>query len=235
MDAYAYDRRSSFREKNLIYNRHSGNWIQSGSCVWHSTIDISNHVPIAAMYSDLRDFFVEILGVNTVTPVFMMKQLAKAAKSRAKTVENIKSLMLAVSELLGVSSNASDFRSSMEILDECNYLPCRTTGGAGEFRSRSQAFFIVDNEDYANEFGDRLVMLDFTYEQLNSLHNLIQLLGLDDHYLARHVHHETSADNSTKDDTLTAQFQQCAYAISWYGTGYLRSEKELIFAATVVP
>jgi hypothetical protein len=235
MDAHAHDRRSSFREKNLIYNRHSGDWIQSGSCVWHSTMDISNHVPIAAMYPDLRDFFVEILGVNTVTPVFMMKQLANAAKSRTKTIENIKSLMLAVSELLGVSTNASNFRSSMEILDECKYLPCRTTGGAGEFRSRSQAFFIVDNGDYANEFGDRLVMLDFTYEQLNSLHNLIQLLGLDDHYLARHVHHKTSADNSTEDDTLTAQFRKCAYAISWYGSGYLRSEKELIFAATVAP
>lgn len=235
MGVYAHNHRSSFKEQNLIYNHHSNNWITSRACVWHSSMEINNHVPIAAMYSDLQDFFVGVLGVNTVTSVFMMKELANAAKSRTKTVENIKTLMLAVSELLDMSSSKSEFRSSMEILDECNYLPCRITGGAVEFRSKSQAFFILDNGNYADEFGDLLVMLDFTYEQLNSLHNLIQLLGLDDHYLARHVHSKTSADDSARDDSLTTQFRQCAYAISWYGTHYLRPEQELIFAATVVP
>ncbi len=177
-------------------------------------MDIGNHVPIAAIYPDLEEFFVKVLGVNTVTPVFMMQQLAKAAKNPAKTVQNIKRLMLAVSELLDVSSKKSDFRNSIEILDECRYLPCRTTAaGSVEFRSRSQAFFIVDNENYANEFGDQLITLDFTYEQLNSLQYLIQLLGLDDHYLARHVESETSPGVSTENDALTAQFQQCAYAV----------------------
>ncbi|KAJ9605358.1 hypothetical protein H2200_010015 [Cladophialophora chaetospira] len=206
--------KSFFKDKDLIYSLRDNEWIKSKSCVWHSTVNVSNYVPIAAMYLNMQPFFVGTLGVNTVTPVFMMKQLASAAKSRSKTIENIKTLMLAVSELLDASSNASDFKKSMEILDECDYLPCRSTAGATEFRSRSQSFFIIDNETYAGEFGDRLVMLDFTYEQLNSLHYLIQLLGLDDHYLARHVKSETSPGDSTEDDILTVQFRQCAYAIS---------------------
>ncbi|KIX03638.1 uncharacterized protein Z518_07191 [Rhinocladiella mackenziei CBS 650.93] len=206
--------RCSFQEKNLIYNPRSNDWLQSKSCVWHSTMDISNHVPIAATYSELQEFFIGVLGVQTVTPMFMMKQLAAAAKSNAKTVDNIKKLMLAASELLDMGSNGSQFRSSMEVLDECAYLPCRSIAGATEFRSKSQSFFIVDNETYANEFGDQLVMLDFTYEQVNSLHKLIRLLGLDDHYLARHVLLETSARVSTPSDTLMAQFHECAYPIS---------------------
>lgn len=178
-------------------------------------MDISEHVPIAATYSELKEFFTKILGVQTVTPMFMMKQLAAAAKNRVKTADNIKKLMLAVSELLDTGNNGSQFRSSMEVLDECAYLPCRSIAGTCEFRSKSQSFFITDNETYANEFGDQLVMLDFTYEQVNSLHKLIRLLGLDDHYLARHVHLETSARISTPNDTLMAQFRDCAYPISW--------------------
>ncbi len=178
-------------------------------------MDISNHVPIAATYSDLQGFFVEVLGVQTVTPMFMMKQLAAAAKSNAKTADNVKNLMLAVSELLEPGDNGAQLRNSMEILDECAYLPCRSTAGTTEFRSRTQSFFIVDNETYANEFGDQLIMLDFTYEQVNSLHKLIQLLGLDDHYLTRHVQPETSARVSAPSDTFMAQFHECAYAISW--------------------
>lgn len=189
-------------------------------------MEISNHVPIAAMYSDLQDFFVEVLDVKTVTPEFMMEQLAKTAKSRTKTAENVKALMLAVSELLDRSSNRSDFRSSMEALDECSYLPCRLAGGTTEFRSRSQTFFIVDSENYAVEFGDQLVMLDFSYEQLNSLHILIQILGLDDHYLARHVNSQTTTGASQQSDVLTTQFRQCAYAFSWYGAQYLFSERK---------
>ncbi|KIW23153.1 uncharacterized protein PV07_11373 [Cladophialophora immunda] len=206
--------RRSFKEKNLIYNPRNNDWLQSKFCVWHSTMDISNHVPIAATYSELQEFFVGVLGVQTVTLTFMMKQLATAAKSNTKTVDGIQKLMLAVSELLDRGSNGSQFRSSMEVLDECAYLPCRSISGATEFRSKSQTFFIVDDEMYARAFKDKLVMLDFTYEQVNSLHDLIRLLGLDNHYLARHVQLKTSALVSTPSYTLMARFHECAYPIS---------------------
>jgi hypothetical protein len=167
------------------------------------------------MYSDLRDFFVGILGVHTVTASFLMKQLATAAKSTTKTHESIKAIMLALSEMLDHSSNDTSFRSSIEILDQSAYLPCRLKNGRLEFRSKAQSFFIVDNEQYAQVLQNWVIMLDFTYEQMNSLHRLVQLLGLGDHYLARHVHYETSAEARTESASLTAQLRQCAYAISW--------------------
>ena len=83
------------------------------------------------------------------------------------------------------------------------------------FRSLEESFFIVDNKYYAENFGGKLVLLDFTYEQLNSLHELFRILCLDDRYLARHVRRETSAETLTVDNALTHQFRQCAYAISW--------------------
>jgi hypothetical protein len=178
------------------------------------TIEIGNHVPIAAMYPKLKEFFVNVLGVSTVTDVFMMKQLAAAAAKPFKNADEIKRLMLSASELLNVNSQSSQFGPSMEILQQSKYLPCKSPSGH-TFRSLEETFFIVDNKFYAEKFSGQLVLLDFTYEQLNFLHELFRILRLDDRYLARHVRRETSAETSTVDDTLTHQFRQCAYAISW--------------------
>ena len=170
-------------------------------------------VPVAALYPDLKDFFVDVLGVNTVTPAFMIKELARAASKRQKNINEIKNLMLSASELLDVNSKSSDFRVSMESLEESKFLPCKLISGNLELRSVAEQFFIVDKECHA-VFNGQLIILDFTYEQLNSLHDLFRILRLDNRYLSRHVSPETSADTSSEDDILTEQFRQCAYAIS---------------------
>ena len=178
------------------------------------TIEIGNHVPIAAMYPELEEFFVNVLGVSTVTDVFMMKQLAAAAAKSIKNVDEIKRLMLSASELLDVNSQSSHFATSMETLQQSKYLPCKSPSGH-MFCSLKETFFIVDNKYYAEKFGGKLVLLDFTYEQLIFLHELFRILRIDHRYLTRHVRRETSAETSTVDNALTHQFRQCAYAISW--------------------
>jgi hypothetical protein len=166
------------------------------------------------MYPELEEVFVKVLGVSTVTDVFMMKQLAAAAAKPLKNADEIKRLMLSTSELLDSNSKSSQFGSSMDTLKQSEYLPCKSPSGH-TFCSMEETFFIVDNKYYAENFSNRLVLLDFSYEKLSSLHELFRILRLDDHYLARHVRRETSAETSTIDNTLTYQFRQCAYAISW--------------------
>jgi hypothetical protein len=178
------------------------------------TIEIGNHVPIAAMYPELEEVFVKVLGVSTVTDVFMMKQLAAAAAKPVKNADDIKRLMLSASELLDFNSKSSQFGTSIEILKQSKYLPCKSPSGH-MFCLLEETFFIVDNKYYAEKFSSKLVLLDFTYEQLTSLHELFRILRLDNRYLARHVRRETSAETSAIDDALTYQFRQCAYAISW--------------------
>jgi hypothetical protein len=177
-------------------------------------IEIGNHVPIAAMYLELEEFFVSILGVSTVTALFMMKQLAAAAAKPLKDADEIKRLMLSASELLDINSQSSQFGKATEILQQSKYLPCKSPSGH-IFRSLEESFYIVDNKYYAEKFDGKLVLLDFTYEQLIFLHELFRILRLDHHCLTRHVRRETSAETSTVDNPLTHQFHQCAYAISW--------------------
>jgi hypothetical protein len=179
------------------------------------TIEIGNHVPIAAIYPELKEFFINVLGVSAVTGVFMMKQLAAAAAKPSKNADEIRRLMLSTSGLLDVNSQSSQFGTSMETLRQSVYLPCKLPSGQDMFRSLEETFFIVDNKYYAEKFSGKLILLDFTYEQLILLHELFRILRLDDRYLARHVRRETSAETSTVDNALTYQFRQCAYAISW--------------------
>jgi hypothetical protein len=166
------------------------------------------------MYPESEEFFVNVLGVSTVTDVFMMKQLAAAAAKPSKNADEIKGLMLSASKLLDVNSQSSQFEKSIEILQRSKYLPCISPSGH-VFRSCQETFFIVDKKSYAEKFGGKLVLLDFPYEQLILLHTLFRILRLDDRYLERHVRHETSAETSTVDNVLTHQFRQCAYALSW--------------------
>lgn len=167
------------------------------------------------MYPHLEKFFTNALKVNTVTAGFMLKQLAAASASVQKNSDDIKGLMLSTSVLLQSERDTSKFDKSLEILSDKKYLPCKSTTGTIEFRSAAQTFFIADNQYYAERFIDQLTMLDFSYDQLNSLHELFRLLKIEDHYLSKHVRQQTSAENSVVNDKLTLQFRQCTYAISW--------------------
>lgn len=189
--------------------------MKPSECVWHETVEIGNHVPIASMYPDLRDFFVAVLGVTTVTDVFMMNQLAAAAAKQNKNSDEIKKLMLSTSTLLNANTQTSKFERSIETLQRSKYLPCKSLAGDAQLCSAAESFFIVDNQYFGEIFEGKLVMLNCTYEELNCLHELFRILRLDDHYLARHVTQEPSAESSNADDALTEQFRKCAYAMSW--------------------
>ena len=207
--------RSNFTDKTLVYAGENGNWLKSTSAIWHPTIDFGGHVPIANLYPELKDFFVDVLRVSTVTDVFMMEQLAKAASKAQKDANEIKKLMCSASELLDANSQDSHFEKSLGLLQRSSYLPCKLPTGGKEYRSEKDTFFIVDNEYYANKFDGRLILLDFTYGELTILHDLFRILRLDDRYLSRYVRYETSARTSAVDEMLTEQFRQCAYPISW--------------------
>ncbi|OAG34109.1 hypothetical protein AYO21_11750 [Fonsecaea monophora] len=214
-DAHRKWIRSAFKQNDLIYNRSNGSWLRSSLCIWHATIDIGNHVPIATMYPELQEFFVDTLGVSTVTSGFMMKQLAAAATRPQKDVNEIKKLMLSTSQSLSADNRLSEVEKSVDSLLQSQFLPCKTPQtGDIIFRTTSETFFILDNQYYGEKFSGKIFMLDFTYEQLISLHELFRVLRLDDRYLTRHVGPKTSADGIESDILLTEQFRLCAYAIS---------------------
>jgi hypothetical protein len=199
----------------LVYVQASNEWLLSTSCVWHSTITITHHAPIASAYPHLERFFVGILGTNTLTDVFLMKQLASAAASQHKVAAEIKRLMLSASGLLTMSSDRRKFSESIEVLEQSTFLPCISATGQFVYCSLTDPFFIVDNQHDAEKFRDHLWLLDFSYEHLASLHELFNLLRLQSRYLKRNVRRVTAVESASYNEELTNRIRLCAYPISW--------------------
>jgi len=179
-------------------------------------MNTGQHTPIAALYPQLRNFFVDTLGVHTVTDVFMMDELAKEASRTTKDRGRIKSLMLSAAAMLNVESETSKFPHSLAILQQAEFLPCRSSTQTHQLLALDDPFFVVDNIEAANAFEGKLPFLDFTYEELNTLQILLRLLRLESRYLSKNLVFETHEEDSTLDVELTQQIRQCAYALSWY-------------------
>lgn len=211
-DRNSWDR-STFSTRKFV---HCGDtWQTTDSCVWHESINIGQHTPIAALYPQLQPFFVDVLGVHTVTDVFLMDELAKEALHSAKNNDRLKSLMLSTAGMLNAKSEVSKFHGSLAVLQQAEFLPCRLPDETSEHLALDDAFFIVDNLEIADAFRGKLTFLDFTYEELNTLHTLLKLLQLESRYLSKNISFERDEGDSILDAGMTQQVQQCAYALSW--------------------
>lgn len=142
----------------------------------------------------------------------MMRELAKAA---ADPDESIRELIIATGKTIPDEHQNIEYAKSIRILRNADFLPCRSPRGKLMFQPLVGTFFIFDDQEYSKLFADRLCTIDFSYQELTSLHKLFRLLGLQDHYLSRHVKVKTVEGQTSLSQSLTRQLRDCAYALSW--------------------
>lgn len=204
--------RCSFREQQLIF--HNGSWLKASKCVWHTSVSAGGHIPIKESYLDLQNFFVGLLNVSTVDYVFMMRQLEKATKKTDKDAVEIKKLMMDTSILLSDRPAGSKFAASLEWLQTSTFLPCRLPSGDLTWMKVDDDFFIPDDDVYSQAFRSRLCMLDITYVELNTMHPLLSLFGLESKYLRNNITSQTKLGHCVPSDRLTKWLRECAFALS---------------------
>lgn len=171
-------------------------------------------MPIAGAFSELKELFVDVIRVSKVDDVFMMKELAKAANKPSKSSEAIRELMLETAAMLDDEYHHDRYAPSLEVLKQASFLPCRGVGGVSRLLTPSEPFYINDNAAIGDAFGDQVAMLDFTYQEFNTLHRLLRVLDLSDRYISSCVRAETTEGYAVADADLTSNFRQCAYALS---------------------
>lgn len=208
----ANESRSSFKEQQLIF--HDGSWLRAYECVWHESVSAGGHVPIKESYSHLQDFFVRLLNVNKVDAIFMMKQLEKAAKRTDKDVAEIKKLMMGTSTLLCDLPAEKKSAMNLEWLQSSAFLPGRLPSGDLKWKKVADDFFIPDDDVYSQAFRPQACMLDITYVELNTMHPLLSLFGLESKYLRNNVTSQTKLGHCVPSDGLTKWLRECAFALS---------------------
>lgn len=199
----------------MIY--HGTRWYTSADCIWHKSIKVGKNVPIKASYPSLETFFVRILNVKVATLEFVLGELTSASIT-SDTEEEWRAhrlLLLDVGAMVTDDCNAKSLRHIVDALRKKQFLPCRRREDEKMLCATDDDFYIADSKRYKESFAGKLYMLDYSYQELTTLHGLLGLVGVAYRYLSENVEVTTTEGNSVLSPSLTDQFQECAYALSW--------------------
>lgn len=171
---------------------------------------------IASVYPDSQDIFQKVLGVESVSCRVLVEQLIRLGEQSSKDRDEIKKIIRMIGHELTSKGSVDDLRDAITELRAVSFLPVVGMDASPTYETPRGSFYVADNERYAAAFEGKVKILDFTYEELNSLHRFLDRLSLQGRYLSNHVRTSTEAENPTRSERLTKHLQQRSYALSWY-------------------
>ncbi|KAL8345646.1 hypothetical protein RB601_005608 [Gaeumannomyces tritici] len=188
------DTRLAFESKHRIFvpQGSSRGWYKTSQCLWSSTADIQGKVTLNDHYEDLKDFFLEILGVKTLTAQMVYDDLKQTTPEAS--VERVKNTIESFSSLLRAEPSS---RLDPRELIQAAFLPVRYPGGPVVLRSAEANFAIVDREYLGELFRDRIKLLDYSLEDVRRLTPFFRWAGLEHCYLSRCTREITSASSES--------------------------------------
>jgi hypothetical protein len=139
------------------------------------------------LYPNLRDFFVEGLGVKMMTAKMVYDKLMGpdlSVEETKQTLETFNSLLLA---------SKSDEFDPIPILEK-KVFPVRFPTGDVRLLTGSDGFALLDRKSLGDDFADQANFLDFSIDEIRSLQPLIKWASLEERYLSKAVKEISSAD-----------------------------------------
>ncbi|KAK3331475.1 hypothetical protein B0H66DRAFT_487633 [Apodospora peruviana] len=190
--AFRDDLKKHFEQRSLIFVTKNGEpgWYKTPECLWSSTTEIQGKVTLNDHYEDLKDFFVNTLGVRTLTLQMVYDELLQTNSSRS-TVDEVKNLLWSFNALL---QTEPDRLLDPQPLLNASVFPVRYPGDGGtSLRSPDTVeFAIVDREHLAARFRDKIKMLDYSLEDVRRLKPFLEWAKLEHRYLSASVREITS-------------------------------------------
>lgn len=204
---FAYSSRQYFEEKELVYHLEVNEadprcWYLPDECLWSTTTEIKGKRNISNLYEGLFAFFVDVLGVPTLTLKMVVDKFAELGKDQGTSIEEAKDIIWQVNALL---QGEEDHPDSSRIVTE-NVFPIRNpnNGVLVELRSSKTDFIIPDREPLLNLFSDRARILDFSVNEIHRLEPFLRWTGLEYRYLSRSVKEITALGNDDSSKRLTS-------------------------------
>ncbi|KAL5362015.1 hypothetical protein BJX96DRAFT_153271 [Aspergillus floccosus] len=182
------DLRREFEDESLIFVTTNGEpgWYKISECLWSSTTDIRGKVTLNDHYEDLKDFFIDTLGVNTLTLQMVYDELLET--SSESTVDETKSKIWSLNALLQTEGDCVD----PDLLLERSVFPVVYPDGTKGLTSAATEFAIPDQEHLASQFRGRIKMLDFSPEEVRRLRGFFEWTNLTHRYLSASIKELTS-------------------------------------------
>ncbi|KAH7127402.1 hypothetical protein EDB81DRAFT_662832 [Dactylonectria macrodidyma] len=184
--------KASFKTHTLIYAKKR--WLKVSECLWSSETKIQGKITLVDEYEDLREFFVDFLGVDTLNLQIVYDELLNLGRSLFSSVEQVKQQLLCLNGLL--SSVSSYPKVKPEPLLKANIFPVNIAGSKPLLFTGETSFTIVDRVFLGKYFAGRVNTLDFDLDEVREIAPFLEWLGLDTRYLSRSVREITSVDQT---------------------------------------
>lgn len=183
-------------------------WHPSSQCVWSNVARLRGKPCLNDDYEDLKELFVNFLGVKPVDLVMVVDELKELGNRPSTSPEQIKELIWTVNSLLPAEAK----RPSHTGVVSSKVFPIRNPDGEVTLKSSATNFFVVDREFLKHCFKDKTKLLDFSLEDVVRLRPFIAWARLEDRFLSRRVKEITSFHGSEITQTLESRSQICGRA-----------------------
>ncbi|CAJ0547168.1 Ff.00g017950.m01.CDS01 [Fusarium sp. VM40] len=208
--------RALFEETPLIFakSQSSMGWYKIRDCVWPSNTSLGGKATLSDLYVDLKEFFVNKLGVEDSEPITPYAELKHPSR---RSVKDIKATIMQLSSLLRTTTvflNPEPIRKS-------KIFPVKGLNGAVSLYSVDANFFIKDTLLY-EDWLCHLSVLDFDIQEFQRLKPFFSWLGTEDRYLSRCVEEQTSLPNHVGSPILSGPryFGRKSYHILRIGAAF---------------
>ena len=206
--------RFNFEDDALVYIPKENAWYPSSHCVWvKSDVKIPGKASIADAYPLLETFFTTVLNVSKPTVEMYVESMIAQARGNVSAARIKETMRLICS--LGVGE--SDFSSLLE----ANVLPIKLTNGMGGFASACFKdgrldFAIVENSIHWDAFKGKIVVLDFSLEEIRDTRPLLLAMGLKKSFSSKLVKEVTKVNGGSQDHEMTKNLRIKSQAIVRY-------------------
>jgi hypothetical protein len=214
--------RERVEEQALIFFRDendSHGWYKISQCLWSNTAKVRGRVTIKDLYDDdLETFFVDVLGVKSLTLQMIYDELIEPNAGR--TVEEAELAILSLNTFLEAEEEEQASLPDPQILLKSPVFPVLDQRGEPSLQSAADAdFAIVDREYLAVRFAGKIKTLSFKLKDIRILEPFLEWCGLGNRYLSRCVKEYTSTSSGGVSRPITVpnyDLKRKAHAILRY-------------------
>lgn len=157
-------------------------WYKVSQCLWSSATQIRGKVTLNDQYTDMKGFFVDFLGIATLTLQMVYDELKEKGTSKRATVAQVKETLWAFNSFLSAERELP----SPEPILKGRLFPVYDKGQV-ELQSAETTFAIVDRKPLEDAFRDKARLLDFTLDEVRRLKPFFQWADLEPRYLSTTV------------------------------------------------
>ncbi|KAM0556994.1 hypothetical protein ACHAPJ_005673 [Fusarium lateritium] len=206
-----------FSNKSLIYSdKANGSWHNASQCLWSNETEMHGWAILESHYTDLRGFFVEFLGVKTLSLELVYNELVQLGSSSDTTVDQVKSNIWTLNSFIAIPSKHPD----ADKLLKSKILPVKYPQGPETLCDFTADFVIVDRRHLGSLFEHRVPTLGFTFDEVRQLEPTISWLGLGTRFLSRRVTESSRVEGASKEPLSSRKRRIAPKAQALYRIAY---------------